>query len=145
MDKKQIGNLTELQCLTAFVSLGYNVSIPYGDNAKYDFIADIQGQLIRVQVKTASEKTEGSIKFSCRSTHVNCQGVKNERYTDKDIDYFSTYWNNQCYLIPVNECSTDKTLRFIPPKNGQTVGISFASEYELQKQLTKIMEEVVEH
>ena len=56
MDKKQIGNLTELQCLTSFVSLGYNVSIPYGDNAKYDFIADIQGKLIRVQVKTASEE-----------------------------------------------------------------------------------------
>ena len=38
VEKKQKGNLTELQCLTAFTELGYTVSIPYGDCAKYDFI-----------------------------------------------------------------------------------------------------------
>jgi hypothetical protein len=45
---KQKGNLTELQCLSAFCALGCNVSIPYGDNSKYDFIADVNGKLLKI-------------------------------------------------------------------------------------------------
>ena len=46
MDSKKKGNLTELQCLAAFVECGCGVSIPYGDNSKYDFIADKNEQLL---------------------------------------------------------------------------------------------------
>lgn len=137
---KQKGNLTELQCLTAFYAEGCHVSLPYGENSRYDMIVDVDGQLIRVQVKTSSLKGEEgeAIMFSCRSSHVNRTRVKNIRYTDKEIDYFATFWNGQCYLIPISECSTEKTLRFVPPKNGQLKGVSFASDYTLQKQLEKI-------
>lgn len=138
LTSKQKGNLTELQCLTAFIEHGCGVSIPYGDNSKYDFIADINGKLYKVQVKTSSLKDENAILFSCRSTHVNCSGVKNERYSKEEVDYFATYWNGQCYLIPVSECSVTKTLRFAPPKSGQIKGISFAQDYELAKQLSQI-------
>ena len=136
---KQKGNLTELQCLTAFYEEGCHVSLPYGENSRYDMIVDVNDILIRVQVKTSSSRVEGeSIVFSCRSSHVNSSGVKNVKYTNQEIDYFATFWDGQCYLIPVSECSTEKTLRFVPPKNGQTKGITFASEYILQKQLEKI-------
>lgn len=145
LTSKQKGNLTEMQCLAAFMANGCGVSIPYGDNSKYDFIADVDGRLLKIQVKTASQKDETAIKFSCRTTHVNCAGVKNERYTVTDIDYFATYWNNKCYLIPVTECSTDKTLRFEYPKNGQKQGIVLAQNYELEIQLQKVKEEVAEH
>lgn len=135
MDSKRKGNLTELQCLAAFVECGCRVSIPYGDNAKYDFIADKDGQLLRIQVKTSSIKkgNPDAICFSCRSTHVNCSGVKNVRYNENEIDYFATYWNGKCYVIPVQECSVEKTLRFASPKNGQIKGITFAEEYEINK------------
>ena len=147
LNSKQKGKLTELQCITAFIQAGCSVSIPYGDDSRYDFIADIDGQLIKVQVKTSSEKkgTENAIVFSCRSTHVNCNGVKNIRYKANEIDYFATYWDNQCYMVPIQEASTEKTLRFTPPKNGQIKGVSFAKDYLLEKQLEKIKEEVVEH
>ena len=138
LTSKQKGNLTELQCISAFVEQGCGISIPYGDNSKYDFIIDFQGNLYKIQAKTSSIKDDNSIQFSCRSTHVNCKGVKNERYSKEDIDFFTTYWNGQCYLIPVNECSVSKTLRFAPPKSGQIKGISFAQDYELEKQLQKI-------
>ena len=140
LTSKQKGNLTELQCLTAFYENGCHVSLPYGENSRYDMIVDVNGKLLRVQVKTSSLKKEdlNAIEFSCKSSHVNSSGVKNIRYSEKEIDYFATYWNNQCYLVPVQECSVSKTLRFAPPKNGQIKGISFASEYELKKQLKKI-------
>ena len=48
LDSKQKGNLTELQCITAFIAEGCTVSIPYGDCAKYDFIIDFNGQLFKI-------------------------------------------------------------------------------------------------
>lgn len=142
LNSKQKGNLTELQCITAFYENGYAVSIPYGENSRYDFIADIKGKLIRVQVKTSSIKNGDTtaIEFSCRSTRVNSSGSISKRYNEEEIDYFATFWNGQCYLIPVQECSITKTLRFAPPKNGQIKGITFASEYELNKQINQIIQ-----
>lgn len=140
LNSKQKGNLTELQCLTAFYEQGCHVSLPYGENSRYDMIVDVNGKLLRVQVKTSSLKKEdeNAIEFSCRSTRVNSQGVVSNRYTSNEIDYFATFWKGVCYLIPITECSVSKTLRFAPPKSGQIKGISFAKDYELQTQLNKI-------
>ena len=143
LESKQKGILTELQCITEFCKLGYHVSIPYGENSRYDFIADIDGKLIRVQVKTSSPKrdTQGAISFACRSTRVSASGNFSRTYTKDEIDYFATYYNNVCYLVPVGECSVEKTLRFEPPANGQIKGITFAKDYELSLQISKIKEE----
>ena len=139
LSSKQKGNLTELQCITAFYELGYQISIPYGENSRYDFIADINGKLIKVQVKTSSTKDEGkSFEFSCRSTRVNAQGSLSRTYTAEEIDYFCTYFNNKCYLIPISECSRSKKLRLEPPASSQKVGINMAIDYELLSQLNKI-------
>lgn len=145
LSTKAKGNLTELQCITAFYQLGYQVSIPYGENSRYDFIADVNGKLIRVQVKTSSIKreTKGAISFATTSTRINSTKNITHRYTKDEIDYFATFWDNKCYLIPVEETAgREKTLRFIPPANGQIKGITFAKDYELEVQLAKInMEE----
>ena len=138
LSPKQKGNLTELECITAVYKLGYQCSIPYGENSRYDFIADINGKLIRVQCKTSRKIEEGVIEFACRSSRSNTQSNIQRRYTTDEIDYFCTYWDNQCYLVPVNECSATKKLRFIPPKNGQKVGITYAKDYEIQGQLEKL-------
>lgn len=138
LSTKKKGNLTEMQCMAAFMAQNCGVNIPYGDNSKYDFIADVDGHLLKIQAKTSSLKDENAIKFSCRSTHVNCSGVKNIKYNESEIDYFATYWNNKCYLIPVAECSVEKVLRFAPPKSGQLKGITFAVDYILEKQLELI-------
>ena len=140
LTSKQKGNLTELQCLTAFYEAGCHVSIPYGENSRYDFIVDADGQLLKVQVKTSSPINENvdAISFSCRSTTYNSTGSKSVKYTSAEIDYFATYWEGKCYLIPVNECSNEKTLRFKVPSNGQVKGISFAADYELKLQLDKL-------
>ena len=138
MTTKQKGNLTELKCITAFYELGYQCSIPYGENARYDFIADIDGKLIKVRCKTSHEKKLGVIEFSCKSVNCNMSSNSVREYTKDEIDYFSTYWNNMYYLIPIQECSKDKLLRFIPTKNKQEKGISYAINYELPKQISLI-------
>ena len=139
MDSKLKGNITELEVLTYIARLGYQVSIPFGDRERYDQIWDIRGKLIRVQVKTAHlEPDEHSISFSCRSSRRDKGKCKNTRYSKDEIDYFATVWQGKCYLVPVEETSNAKVLRFSPPKNGQIKGITFAKDYEVEKVLQNI-------
>lgn len=141
LDTKQKGNLNELQCITAFYELGYSVSIPYGDCDRYDFIVDINNKLYRVQAKSSRLIDEnGTIAFSCRSSRSNANGCYNRQYTADEIDFFATYWQGKCYLVPVEECSSEKKLRFTTPLNGQKVGISYAKDYELCSQISKLLE-----
>jgi hypothetical protein len=140
VDTKFKGNVTELEVLTYITRLGYQVSIPFGDRERYDQIWDIRGKLIKVQVKTASPIDDDvtAIKFSCRSSQRSMGKTKNSRYLPGEIDYFATFWQGRCYLIPLSETSTEKILRFHPPKNGQTKGITFANEYEVEVMLASI-------
>ena len=131
------GMATELNCIRSFIAAGYQVSIPYGNCARYDFIADKNNELIRVQVKSSSwtDDEHKAFMFYARSAHINSKGVKQQTYDETQIDYFATFFEGKCYVIPVAECSTQKTLRFEPPKTGQLKGINFATDYEIDKVL----------
>ena len=131
---KQKGNITELETMLAFLKLGYNVLVPYGDCERYDFVVDANGKFIRIQSKSSSSDDDGaSFKFCCRSSHQSNGKTVHCQYTIDEIDYFITSFNNKCYLIPVSECGADKRLRLLPTKNGQVRGISWAKNYELEE------------
>ena len=135
MTSKDIGNITEVSCMLEFMKLGYPVLTPYGDCQRYDFVIEINNKFYRIQSKTSNDSyiDEGYIIFRCDNTTTKNGNVIHHQYTDNEIDFFSTFYNGKCYLIPVNECSREKRLRFTPPKNGQTKGITFACDYELEK------------
>lgn len=145
MNTKQIGNLTELQCITRLYELGYSVSVPYGDSEKYDFILDCNGELYRLQCKHANIHTnqEGiveyiTIKTTWQSGYTKHSSYKQNQYTKKDCDFFITYYENKSYLIPVEQCSNTKTLRIMPPKNGQIKGVSFLKDFIDEEVLKKL-------
>lgn len=137
---KSKGNVVELQCISKFIEMGFDCSIPYGDASKYDFIADIGGELLRIQCKSCSNPVKNgkrdtqAISFSCHSQTTNTKKTIRHSYTDKDIDYFATYYEGKVYLIPVVECSLSKTLRFSPPNNGRT-DYNKAEDYLIEKVL----------
>lgn len=133
MDTNTIGKITELKVLQYVIEKGYSVSIPFGDKDRYDQIWDINNKLLRVQVKTARavDKEKSGIIFNCRTTYSRNTGSKTHHYTDNEIDYFATFWDNKCYLVPVNECSDKKTLRFTAKQNSPS--ISWAKNYEFEE------------
>lgn len=123
---KSVGNIVELQCISKFIEMGFECSIPYGDACKYDFIADIQGELLRFQCKSAmnpqrADKSRDTEAFtiSCVCSTTNTTKTVQHKYTDKDADYFATYFQGKVYVIPIDGTFKSKTLRFSPPKNGQ--------------------------
>lgn len=110
LSTQQKGIITEMQVATYLLTLGYNVSQPLSQDSKYDLIVDINGILLRLQVKTARLASSNSITFNCRSTTTNVRNCQSRRYNIDDVDYFATFWNGKAYLVPISECSTQKSL-----------------------------------
>lgn len=139
---KKIGNLTELQCATRLYELGCAVSIPFGNSEKYDLIIDWNNKLYKVQIKHANELAdeEGiyAIKFKATWMGHNNTGYTYHKYQPEDTDYFATFYKNECYLVPQNECSNEKILRIRPPKNNQRKGISFLENYKAEEVLRQL-------
>lgn len=141
IDTKILGNATEMECMLECMKLGIQVSIPFGEDSRYDFIMDYNGKLYRIQSKHCSEIVDDSnkvvaVKFkTVRQSGSNASIHTRTKYTKEEIDYFSTSYEGKCYLVPVEQCSNEKILRIKPPKNGQTKGISFLENYELSEVL----------
>ena len=142
LNVKAIGVITEEELKLWFLKQGWTVSVPIGDNARYDFIVDFDGKLIRFQSKTSNiTRVENCLNFACASIKYNSQGSNRTKYTKDEIDYFITLHPNtrQVYIVPVEECANECNLRFIPPKNNQTKGIKMATDYEGEKMIERIL------
>lgn len=130
MDTNLKGKITELEVMSYIIKKGFSVSIPYGDKDRYDQIWDINGKLLRIQVKTSHL----SLKNSGKAIEFKCQGTSNGKttlYSKNDIDYFATYWDGQVYVVPVGECSSKKVLRFESASNQST--INWAKNYTFEE------------
>lgn len=136
---KQKGNITEMECILAFMKAGYKVSIPYGEDCKYDIVADIKNHLYRIQCKTshALANPEDGFKFKTKSVVITTHGAKESRYNENEVDYFATVYEGNCYLIPVEECNSEKILRYRYPANGQKKNISLAENYLMENMIKR--------
>ena len=89
MNSKEIGNLTELQCITNLYALGCNVSLPFGNSQKYDLILEYKNKLYKVQVKHANATFENGkiayFTFKTRWQSHNQSGYAWTPYTEEDI------------------------------------------------------------
>lgn len=83
---------------------------------------------------------QSAIHFGAKTTNV--RSMKDSYYTDKDIDYFYTTYNNIGYLIPVNNAAKGSTILRFSSKNEKNPNIRWAKDYELEVMIKKIEEEV---
>ena len=129
-----IGEITEQTVALEFLKLGILISKPLVQSSRYDFIADVNNHLYKIQVKTCTERENGSyFDFATSTSHTNAKGTLNISYSADDVDFFATIYNNQCYLIPFNLCGKRaQRLRLKPTLNGQTKGILFAKDFKLE-------------
>lgn len=142
---QQKGTITEMQCILDFTKLGYRCLQPIDDSAKYDVVIDIgNGNFKRIQCKTASWVTDTSeletafmIYTACQTT--NTKATTRHKYSKDDIDYFYTWFQNQGYLVSIEE-ATGVTFRwrYEYPKSGQKQGIHIADEYKIEEVIKAI-------
>jgi hypothetical protein len=129
---KRIRDLSEIKAVEAFVRTGYHVSIPFGENNRYDLIVEKDSTLSRVQVKTGRLR-KGVIRFACFSSHAHRGGPSCRRYTG-EIDSFAVYCPDvdAVYLLPIDAIPVHLgMLRVVPTLNGQSRKIRWARDFEL--------------
>ena len=129
--------------MTRLYELGYSISIPFGNADKYDLIIDVNDKLYKVQIKHSTIyyddlQKPAYIKFRCTWQTHNTQGYLKQQYNANEINFFATFYDGECYLVPQHECSNEKALRIQPPKNGQIKGISFLKDYTAKEILSNL-------
>jgi hypothetical protein len=129
-NSKDTGDETEARVLQELVAAGFSVSIPFGDNDKYDLVVDDDGTLYRVQCKTAWANKPETIRFNTHS-----QTTRNGRYHEEsyhgEIDAFLVRYpkTETLYWIAVSESTGQKMeLRFEGDIDHPR--INWAEEYE---------------
>ena len=97
-NRKLQGELAEVCFLWRATALGFTVSKPYGDSARYDFIVDAGAGLQRIQVKSVRQLYRGVYRIA------TCSGkVAKKGYTPDEVDFFAGYVipEDAWYIIPV--------------------------------------------
>jgi hypothetical protein len=131
-DTKAVGDRSEAIVLAALVKKGYLISIPFGENQRYDLLADDGDRILRVQVKTGRLRGD-VIAYSCSSSHTHRGGTHARPYFGQ-ADIIAVYCpqNGKVYLVPEEEFVASRAhLRLTAPVNNQRRGIRWASTYEL--------------
>lgn len=135
MNSKQIGELSEAEILLRFLRKGISVSIPHGDNQRYDFIIDCDNKLYKIQVKTGRINNDCVVFDTCSSQIHRDNGKQGYR---GQIDYFAVYCPviDKAYLISVNDVGERACrLRLQPTKNNNAKLVNFAVDHEFDLQL----------
>jgi hypothetical protein len=128
---KAQGDLSELAVMKKLASKGFWLSIPFGENQRYDVLADDGERVLRVQVKTGRLRN-GVIKYACCSAHYH-RGGKDQPYFGQ-IDLLAVFCpdNDTVYMLPESELvATRAHLRIEPPKNNMRKTIRWARDFEL--------------
>ena len=87
-----IGEITEQEVALEFLKRGILLSKPLVQSSRYDFIADINHKLYKIQVKTGTLKEDSYIEFATSTSHTNTQGTLNIPYSENDVDFFATMY-----------------------------------------------------
>jgi PD-(D/E)XK endonuclease len=131
---KQKGDLAELRVAADLRKRGCAISIPFGEDTDYDLIADLDGELHRVQVKyTTSDGRVITVRCGSHSL-TNGRIRRTKRYTAAMIEWMAIFdaTTDRCYYVPASEMGTGRAimhLRLLPALNGQRQGIRFADDY----------------
>lgn len=135
MNSKDKGNIGEAAILAEFTKYGIQVSLPFGDNARYDMIADIKGQLKKIQIKYCSGIRNNAFVVYCASS-TNHTTNKHRTTYENDVDFICAYLApiNRCVIIPIEVIGSQGAfnLRLTPAKNNQST-VHFVDDYTFEK------------
>jgi hypothetical protein len=132
---KSKGDRSTLAVMLGLQAAGFAVSVPFGENTRYDLLADDGNAIIRVQCKTGRLRN-GAVLFATCSFYAHHPNPKiTHRDYHGDVDAFGVYCMRlgSVYLIPISDLPNRRmaTLRIAPPLNSQYEKVRFAIDYEI--------------
>lgn len=104
MNTKAQGDVGVAMAIAYYTLQGCPVSVPLGDNTRYDLVVEIGGQLKRVQCKTSNYQEKGSYKVQLRTNGGNRTGVSTKLISAEDADLVFVYaFDGAWYEFPQAE------------------------------------------
>lgn len=134
-DTKRKGDLAELRVASDLLRQGHRVAIAFGEDWDFDLVLYRANGLERVQVKYV-ESDGNVVHIECRSRALT-KGriVATKRYNRDTIDWLAVYdkTSDQCFYVPAELPGAGRSmisLRLRHARNGQRVGINYASDFD---------------
>lgn len=109
-ESKKKGDISEVEALRYYLGYDWTVSIPFGDNARFDLVVHPkkdQRESFRVQVKTLRRKSPETL-YADLTSNTGARGKKS-RYSCDEVDEFFLFWPGDesqgptCYRAPVDK------------------------------------------
>lgn len=128
---KAKGEKAEAACLYYLTDIGVPVSVPWGNNQRYDLVIEFDGKLLKAQCKVGIYKN-GVVSFSTASK----SGGKGKRknYVGQ-IDCFLIFCKElkRLYMIPISLADKSAmSLRVDPPKKfSPKIKFNWAKDFEI--------------
>jgi len=136
MNTSRLGDETEARALSALMRRGLSVSVPFGDNDRYDRVVDDGQQLYRVQCKTGS-RVNGTIRFKLYSSTVSDGELVDTAYSAGEVDAFvvAAPSAEPLYWVDIDETgSGEMRLRIKEPHpKAPKSKINWAADFELDE------------
>ena len=135
MNSKRIGNIGEAKVLAKFVEMGIPIYIPFGDDEKADLVAEFNGKLNKIQVKTSIKSKNGCSIFDLTSSTAHRTNGGRRTYSNSEIDYFALYSldRDKIYLMKApDNPMTAITIRFEDTKSGKKIGVNYESDFLIE-------------
>ena len=119
------GNLGLAKAIEYFTSQGITVAIPLNDTQPYDLVADIDGKLVKISVKTGrSTKNQKTYSVQLRNTGGGRKnGLRQVLFDNSTCDYLFIYTIDEgLYLIPAKDIEVTSAI---------TVGTAETEKYRV--------------
>lgn len=124
MNHTQVGDITEQRFILYCMERNIPISKPLNNNLPYDSIIEVNGELLKIQVKTGYENgVECGFMFNTRSTSKNYTEITNKNYIGL-IDGFITWYKDlpdKFFYILIEEAPSGSMNMYYGdnPKNNQ--------------------------
>lgn len=130
MNTKRLGNIGEIKTIAKLVEMQIPVYQAFGDIEKADLVADFNGKLNKIQVKTSEVFEKGGFTVDLTSSTIRKNLDYRHKYTINEIDYFSIYnlQSDTLLLLPIEEFEGRTAIKInIPykPSNNQYKSINW--------------------
>jgi PD-(D/E)XK endonuclease len=141
MHKYELGNTSEGIVLSAYLSEGFNVSIPFGTGASYDLVVDSGFRLYKIQVKTGWLRG-GCAQYKSQRRQPGAS-LTRRPYKNSEVDYFvvNCPGNGTIYAVPAENHGGQGRLRLEPARNGQSKLVRWAEDYTWERHVKELRDE----
>ncbi len=124
MDTKLKADIAESAVTTELLRRGFHVLKPYGDRMPYDVAVELNGKLVRIQVKSAwLDKKSRRFVVDARQTKTNRRVMVRKHYSSRDFDFAAIHIpdSGDFFIIPISEFITFKGTITLMEMSGQKV------------------------